>query len=264
MSDGSSEQRPATVDAADAAAESPPPAMRGSYDSESFVDFYARLRERGLFTRERRAIAAYFPAGGRVLDLGCGAGRTTAPLVEQGFDVVAVDVSRPMVAAAASDGDGPVAATYAIADAAALPFTSDSFDAVLFSYNGLDELRPAAARDAALAEIRRVLAPGGVFAFTSRNRLRWLVPFPPTPPQLRRLWRYWALNGLEANWGTPYRRDVTTHSPKRVHVTDPRTQRRRLADHGFHTVALLGRSGPLSAWFGPSLFFVAKTGASSG
>lgn len=235
--------------------------MRGYYDSESFVDFYSRLRARGLFSRERRAIADYFPAGGRILDVGCGTGRTTAPLAEQGFDVVGVDVSLPMVTAAATYGDD---AAYAVADAATLPFASDSFDAVLFSFNGLDELRPAAARDAALAEIRRVLVPDGVFAFATRNRLRWLVPFPPTPQHLRRLWRYWTLNGLEANWNTPYRRDVTTHSPKRVHVTDPRTQRRRLEAHGFRTVALLGRSGPLSAWFGPSLFIVAKTDASGG
>lgn len=235
--------------------------MRGYYDSESFVEFYSRLRDSGLFRRERRAIADYFPADGRVLDVGCGTGRTTASLADQGFDVVAADVSLRMVATAATYGDD---VAYAVADVATLPFASDSFDAVLFSFNGLDELRPAAARDAALAEVRRVLAPDGVFAFATRNRLRWLVPFPPTPRHLRRLWRYWTLNGLEANWGTSYRRDVTTHSMKRVHVTDPRAQRRRLADHGFDTVAQFGRSGPFSAWFGPSLFFVAKTDASVG
>ncbi|MFC7137889.1 class I SAM-dependent methyltransferase [Halobaculum litoreum] len=195
----------------------------GSYDSAAFLDRYSRLRERGLFEREAAAAEEHFPAGGRVLDLGCGAGRTTRPLVERGFGVVAVDLSEAMVERARAAGTG---ASLATADAASLPFVDDAFDAVLFSYNGIDELRPASARRRALAEVARVLAPGGRFAFSTRNKLRWLLPVPPSPTVVSRFLRFWALNGLAGTVATRYRHDPTTNSPKRVHYTDPLTQRR--------------------------------------
>ncbi|MEE4544306.1 class I SAM-dependent methyltransferase [Streptomyces sp. V4-01] len=43
-------------------------------------------------------IAAAVPAGARILELGCGAGRMTHPLVDLGFDVTAVDESAEMLA----------------------------------------------------------------------------------------------------------------------------------------------------------------------
>ncbi|MFC7098953.1 class I SAM-dependent methyltransferase [Halobaculum marinum] len=228
---------------------------RGSYDSDAFVSRYTRLRERGLFEREAHAVDRHFPAGGRVLDLGCGAGRTTVPLVDRGFDVVAVDLSEPMMRATGRAG---VDADLVVADAAALPFDADTFDAVLFSYNGIDELRPATARAAAIAEVARVLVPGGTFAFATRNRLRWLLPVPPTRSVLGRLARYWAANGYSGTLGSPFRHDPSTDSPKRVHFTDPRTQCRHLRAAGFDRIRLLGRSGPLSATLGPALFVVCE------
>ncbi|MFI6791581.1 class I SAM-dependent methyltransferase [Nonomuraea sp. NPDC050383] len=58
------------------------------------VEFYATQRSRG----EPEIIAAVTPAGGTILELGCGTGRMTHPLVELGFEVVAVDESAEMLA----------------------------------------------------------------------------------------------------------------------------------------------------------------------
>ncbi|MFI6346841.1 class I SAM-dependent methyltransferase [Streptomyces sp. NPDC050560] len=58
------------------------------------VDFYARLPVGG----EPDIIAAAVPPGARILELGCGAGRVTHPLVGRGFDVTAVDESPEMLA----------------------------------------------------------------------------------------------------------------------------------------------------------------------
>ena len=225
------------------------------YDSPAVVERYASLRERGLTERETAAIDRFLDPDASVLDLGCGAGRTTGPLREWGFDVVAADVSGPMVESAR--GAVPDC-SFAVADAASLPFGDRSFDAVLFSYNGLDELRPEAARLDALREIRRVLVPGGTVAFSTRNRLRWLVPFPPTRSTLSSLLRFWRVNLLQGNLGSRYKRDVTSMSPKRVHFSDPWSQTGQLHRVGLEPVARLGKSGPLSTVFGPSLFVVAR------
>ncbi|MEV0146932.1 MULTISPECIES: class I SAM-dependent methyltransferase [unclassified Nonomuraea] len=58
------------------------------------VEFYATQRSRG----EPEIIATVTPAGGTILELGCGTGRMTHPLVELGFEVVAVDESAEMLA----------------------------------------------------------------------------------------------------------------------------------------------------------------------
>lgn len=97
-------------------------------------------------------------AGDRVLDVGCGPGnftRSFAPAAAGGL-VVGLDASRTMLARAVRETHVEDVA-YVRADAGALPFRRESFDAVCcFAALYLIE-RPMRA----LAEIARVLAPGG-------------------------------------------------------------------------------------------------------
>ncbi|MFJ9036426.1 class I SAM-dependent methyltransferase [Streptomyces sp. NPDC102406] len=57
------------------------------------VELYARLPVEG----EPEIVAGAVPAGATVLELGCGVGRVTHPLVERGFTVTAVDESPQML-----------------------------------------------------------------------------------------------------------------------------------------------------------------------
>lgn len=92
-------------------------------------------------------------AGEHILDLGCGDGTLTKRLVERGANVVAVDSSAEMIAAArARDLDARVA------DAEHLGFES-AFDAV-FSNAALHWMRDT---DAVLAGVRRALRANGRF-----------------------------------------------------------------------------------------------------
>lgn len=225
------------------------------YETPGIIDEYSKLREQGLFVPERRAIERYFAPGSRVLDLGCGAGRTTHALDEQGFDVVGVDASSGMIAAAsAADAD----VQYLVGDASSLPFSESEFDNVLFSYNGLDELNPEAERLEALREIRRVLTPGGKFVFSTRNILRSLIPFPPTVDTARDLVAFWRLN-LEADLvGTPYKQTRDGVAGNAVYHSNPNRQARQLNAAGLELVTLLDRDTLRSKYFGPVSFFVAE------
>ncbi|MEV1173439.1 class I SAM-dependent methyltransferase [Nonomuraea sp. NPDC049784] len=58
------------------------------------VEFYTLLKPGG----EAEIVAQVTPPGGSVLELGAGVGRVTHPLIELGFEVVAVDESAEMLA----------------------------------------------------------------------------------------------------------------------------------------------------------------------
>jgi trans-aconitate methyltransferase len=92
--------------------------------------------------------------GEHILDLGCGDGQLTERIAAGGARVAGADSSAEMVRAARSRG---VDAREASAEA--LPHTDASFDAV-FSNAALHWVRD---QDAMMAEVHRVLKPGGRF-----------------------------------------------------------------------------------------------------
>jgi SAM-dependent methyltransferase len=109
--------------------------------------------------------------GDLVLDLGCGAGRHAFEVYRRGARVIAADLDHkelPPVAglfhAMRSEGEAapPAQATALAADATGLPFPDDAFDAVIAA-EILEHIPDDAA---ALAEIARVLRPGGIAAVT--------------------------------------------------------------------------------------------------
>ena len=95
------------------------------------------------------------PSGARVLELGCGNGKTLAALPKDCV-ITAIDSSKKAVELCRAAAPG---ARVLQADACELPFGQGEFDAVV-AFHVLDHLA-AADRDKAVAEIRRVLAPGG-------------------------------------------------------------------------------------------------------
>ncbi|MDP1569801.1 MAG: methyltransferase domain-containing protein [Vicinamibacterales bacterium] len=139
-----------------------------NYDSPWSVAAYgANLR--GLFPAEQAIIDEYFPPPpSTVLDLGCGAGRTTVALHEAGYRVTGIDLSQALVAEARRLYP---AIDVRLMDATALEVPDASVDVAFFSYNGIDCLYPVSARERCFAEVYRVLRPGGVFLLSSHNAI---------------------------------------------------------------------------------------------
>jgi ubiquinone/menaquinone biosynthesis C-methylase UbiE len=124
-------------------------------------------REEGLRPIEQQLISEFMPPpAARVLDLGCGAGRTTIGLARAGYQTVAIDLSIALLTLARRRYPG---IEFREMDAANLHFAPEQFDAALFSYNGIDCLYPVTAREQCLQEVFRVLKPGGVFILSSHN-----------------------------------------------------------------------------------------------
>ena len=107
--------------------------------------------------------------GAAILDIGIGAGRSTRFLLPLSANYIGVDYSPDMVREAAAHFPGTRMEVCDARDLSA--YGAGSFDFVMFSFNGMDCLSHEG-RLLALAEMRRVLKPGGLLAFSHHNRDR--------------------------------------------------------------------------------------------
>jgi 2-polyprenyl-6-hydroxyphenyl methylase/3-demethylubiquinone-9 3-methyltransferase len=106
--------------------------------------------------------------GGRlVLDAGCGGGLVARELAAAGAEVVGVDRSLGSLGVARRAVGSPFRPAQGRLER--LPFASGSFDVVVAA----DVLEHLPDLPAAVAELARVLAPGGSFLFDTINRTPW-------------------------------------------------------------------------------------------
>jgi ubiquinone/menaquinone biosynthesis C-methylase UbiE len=131
--------------------------------SDSGAANYEKVQVPSVFEPMGRMFLERFPLspGERVLDVACGTGivaRLAAPMVGATGRIVGIDLSAAMIAVAGAQAapDG-VSIEWQVGDAAALPFEDGAFDAVLCQ-QGLQFMPD---KPAVLAEMHRVLAPGG-------------------------------------------------------------------------------------------------------
>jgi ubiquinone/menaquinone biosynthesis C-methylase UbiE len=214
--------------------------------SDYWRDVYGDPGVQGLIYRERMHTALRWidglelPTGCAALDVGCGAGLMAVELAGRGMHVTATDSSRRMASAARRQAaHAGLADRIRImeADAHALPFSSETFDLVV----ALGLLPWVADPQRTLAEMGRVLRPGGWLIVTADNRVRLnLVLEPRENPLL------WPVKlGLRA-----YRRAAGQASgsgaPSRLHL--PGDVQRMLARAGLTTA----RQGTVG--FGPFTF----------
>jgi SAM-dependent methyltransferase len=104
---------------------------------------------------------------GRVLELGCGAGRVTFYLAQLAGELHAIDVSPAMLEACARTVPSAILHQLDLRDLSG--FETDHFDAVVAPFNVLDVLDDGG-RGAVLDELARLLQPGGLLVFSSHNR----------------------------------------------------------------------------------------------
>lgn len=138
-----------------------------TYSDAGLLGWYDR--QDGLLAPERVILERLRPelANRRLLDIGVGGGRTTRYLLEISRNYTGIDYAPQFVSL--------VRRKFSIdsvfhCDARDMRrFPDHAFDFALFSFNGLDYVDHEG-RLAALGEVRRVLAPGGAFVFSTHNR----------------------------------------------------------------------------------------------
>lgn len=192
---------------------------------------------------------------GRVLELGCGAGRVTRHLVEHARSVHAVDLSPRMVERCRQTCPR---ATCSVCDVGELSrFHSGSFEVVVASFCVLDVLDDTARRRA-LDEIHRVLAADGLLIASSHNLS--YAPHIPKPTRFRarspaRMVRNLARVPLRVRNHRRLRRLERVESDYAVLVDEAHdfsllhyyiardAEQRQLAEHGFTLLECLDLDG---------------------
>ncbi len=136
-----------------------------TYSDPVAVESYCK--EKVLYPIEYDIVKNFFPPPpAHILDIGCGAGRTTGHLMSMGYKAVGIDLSEDLLVRARKQL--PEAKFFKM-DACQLSFDKASFEAAFFSFNGIDCIYPEASRFQAFRETYRVLKSKGVFCFSSHN-----------------------------------------------------------------------------------------------
>jgi SAM-dependent methyltransferase len=199
-------------------------------------------------------LAKHIPGGLDILDVGVGAGRTTAFLAPQAGRYLGIDYSTAMIEACRRRFP---AFEFRVADAADLSFLPDGgFDIAFFSFNGIDYLPTDAGRASCLRELRRVTRPGGRIIISSHNaRVLALYPQLAGATLLRKAWRLarsFALSGPLAlkmlrskayRDGSGYIFDPV-HGGLQTHVSTPSSIARDAASAGLEIVEIVGGCYP--------------------
>jgi SAM-dependent methyltransferase len=116
-------------------------------------------------------------SGRRVLEVGTGAAQCARWLVTQDAQPVGVDVSAAQLAHARRlDAQTGVATVLVQADAQQLPFADASFDLACSAYGAVPFVADSAA---VMAEVARVLRPGGRWVFSLTHPIRWCFADDP-------------------------------------------------------------------------------------
>jgi len=209
---------------------------------------------RGPRDCETFLFSTYIVPGSDILDLGVGAGRTAPVLAPLARNYLGVDYSQEMIAAAKRNFPQYRFSVMNAADLSTL--ASESFDVIVFSFNGLSYLYPDEKRLACIRECRRVLRRGGILIFSLHNCRSFFVRPARTSRSLAatlasligalrdsgaRMYRRFQTKAFWLGHGyiiTSSRGDLTTFAASAAYVC------RELNTAGFDFVAIYGDAYP--------------------
>lgn len=179
--------------------------MAGAYD-----DFTAHYEDEAWVADLLAALRSHGLQGNRLLDVGCGTGKSFVPMLPRGWEIVGCDISPSMLEIAREKAGEAV--RLEVADVLALPRFGE-FDVVWALDDMLNYLLSAEELLQALTRMRENLAPSGLLLFDLNTLLAYRTFFAETTV-VERQGRRMVWRGLAAP-------DVASGSPceSRLEVT---------------------------------------------
>lgn len=143
-----------------------------AYNGPEEVQTWASAVEEGLNEAERLLLGKYMGGGGRILDVGCGAGREAIAWARLGYRVTGIDTAPRMIERAGDNARRTgVNITFTVADPASFEAPPGSFDYVIFSPYVYSYIASRRRRIATLIHLRDLLAPRGILVLSAVCRV---------------------------------------------------------------------------------------------
>jgi len=146
----------------------------GYYKGKPVLEHYLEATRRvGMWASEELVFRQSFPdREASLLELGCGTGRICLSLWMLGYgNLTGTDFSKDMInRALETQKERASGVRFAVEDATLLSFSDQTFDGVIFGFNGLMQIPGRENRLRAMREACRVLKAGGRFVFTTHDR----------------------------------------------------------------------------------------------
>ena len=137
-------------------------------DAAADVDLVTH-RDRNQRVLENELILQDLPKGGRILDVGCGNGYSTRLFAKHSGYVLGIDYSSSMIDRASKELGGIANLKFQVQDVLKLDLPENDFD-VAICQRCLINLTSWEAQQQAIANIARVIKPGGLFFFQEGTR----------------------------------------------------------------------------------------------
>jgi len=139
------------------------------YEKKEHIDEMKSCDKEKLKIWEQQ-VAANFPSGARILDIGSGLGREAFALYRQGFEVDGLDVSKDVVDKANEEAvtcDSKV--RFYHYDGKHIPFGDGVFDVVIIWSQTFGLLYGKSYKESFLKECKRVLRPKGLLSYSGHS-----------------------------------------------------------------------------------------------
>lgn len=195
------------------------------------------------FTRTKELIRRFLTEPGSVIDIGGGSGRYAQWLADEDHTVTLVEPVAELRSLAQARVGRPSRVAVHAADARALPFEDDAFDAALL-LGPLYHLPERSQRNQALGEVTRVCRPGAVVFAAAISRFAPVVRAVIDHPERITDPRHFELMLDEVTSGrrAPQPRRLTPFPDAYFHR--PEELRDELAEAGIQDVKIFGIEGP--------------------
>lgn len=137
------------------------------YNEEQEVLYHSKEVCDGFEQWEKELVERFMQRRGRVLDIGCGAGREAIALAKNGFEVTGIDLAPGMVTQAIRNAKGEgLDIKFEVKSVTELDYPEQSFDYVLFSRGVYSYIPTKKLRIKTLERIKKVIKSGGFIALS--------------------------------------------------------------------------------------------------
>ncbi len=167
--------------------------MTDSWFEQAFAAHYPLLyqhRDEREAARCLELLPKLAPLGeGHILDLGCGEGRHLQRMRDHGRAVTGLDLSAALLGRARERANAGDRFPLVRGDMRQLPFTEGSFNSVLSLFTAFGYFGPLQQNRPVVAEVARVLAPGGhwFLDYLDADRVRRELEDEPPAPRVRQI-----------------------------------------------------------------------------